>query len=326
MKIAIATPAPRASRVGNRVTAERWRSLLKQLDHDVSLIDVSLFDEKNCPDIDLLIALHARKCFPVVRQFKNRFDRRPIIVALAGTDLSEDLTSLGPRRDQALESLSLAQIIVGLHPLVRAELPTEFHDRVEIILQSARPLAHPPPKIRRFISLVVGGHLRPIKDPLLPARAGKTLPARSRIQIDHYGAAMNSEMLEAARCAMKSDRRYRWRGEKSRGAVRQAIARAHGLIHPSLAEGGANTVSESLVLGTPILASAIPGNSSLLGNDYPGLFTTGDPRSLSRLLQRFESDQSYRDELQERCAELSLRHQPKAERNRWRTVLKQLCG
>jgi len=324
VKIAIATPAPRASRVGNRVTAERWRSLLKVLDHDVSLVDVSLADETICPDADLLIALHARKCFPVVRQFKDRFTHRPAIVALAGTDLSEDLTSLGPRREQALEALSLAQIIVGLHPLVRAELPREFHDRLEIILQSARSLAHPPPKIRRFLSMVVVGHLRPIKDPFLPARAGRTLPARSRIRIDHYGAALCSKMLEAARSSMESDRRYSWRGEKPRGVVRQAIARAHALIHPSLAEGGANTVGESLVLGTPVLASAIPGNSSLLGNDYPGLFATGDRVALSRLLQRFEGDSSYRDELQRRCSELALRHQPEAELDRWRSVLSQL--
>ena len=103
--------------------------------------------------------------------------------------------------------------------------------------------------------------------------------------------------------------------------MRQAIARAHALVHPSIAEGGANTVSESLVLGTPVLASAIPGNLGLLGVDYPGVFPVGDAAGLAELIGRFEAEATFRAVLRERCEALAERHTPARERVAWSALI-----
>jgi glycosyltransferase involved in cell wall biosynthesis len=79
---------------------------------------------------------------------------------------------------------------------------------------------------------------------------------------------------------------YRWRGALPHDAVRDAIQRAHVLVHPSRMEGGANVVIEAITSGTPVLASAVDGNIGLLGEDYPGYFPWGDAPSLAAMLTR----------------------------------------
>lgn len=326
MRIRIVTPAPPRSRAGNRMTALRWRRLLRELGHEVEIVEPD-----GTVDADLLIAIHARSSHPSVRRYRERSPDGPLVVGLAGTDIYTDLAAAGPhtpdasvseaRRELVLDSLSRADHLVALQPLARAVIPAEFRDKVTVILQSARPLGHPPPRSRRIIDVVVVGHLRPVKDPFLPAEALRSIPVRSRIRIVHLGAALDEEMLSRARAHVREDHRYRWLGEIAHGRVRQWIARSHALLHPSRAEGGANTVGEALVLGTPVLASAIPGNLGILGDDHPGVFPVGDAEALAALLRRFEAEPEFRERLEARTATLAERHTPEAEREAWRELI-----
>ena len=318
-RVVIATPAPPRSRNGNRITAQRWRRLLTELGHRVRICG-----PESAGDGDLLIAIHARKSHGAVVDFAARRPGRPIVVVISGTDLHSDLHGGAGVRARMLESLDRATAIVALHPLVGSELDPAHRRKLEVILQSAEPLGHPPARSRRTVRLVVVGHLRPVKDPFLPARALRELPARSRLRLRHFGRAMEPAMLEEARRSMEADARYQWVGERSRGEVRQAVAGAHALVHPSIAEGGANTVSEAFVLGTPVLASAIPGNLGLLGADYPGVFPVGDAGALSALLQRFELEPEFRATLGERCTALAARHAPERERTAWQELIRKL--
>ena len=319
MKIALATPATVGSRNGNRTTAERWRRLLRELGHTVEIVDPSAD-----PEADFLIAIHARKCHAVIERFTRSAPGAPIIVVAAGTDLSQDLVTPGSTQAEVKSSFAWATRIVTLHPLAAAEVPEGARDRVRVILQSAKPLASPPAKTMRTMDFAVVGHLRPVKDPFLPARALPFVPARSRIRIVHYGKALDESMLHEAREHAESDRRYRWVGEQSRGDVRQGIARAHALIHPSIAEGGANTVGEAFVLGTPVLVSAVPGNLGLVGSDYPGVFPVGDAEALAEQMVRFESDPSFRQELERRTEDLAHAHAESAEREAWEALLAEI--
>jgi glycosyltransferase involved in cell wall biosynthesis len=49
-------------------------------------------------------------------------------------------------------------------------------------------------------------------------------------------------------------------------------------------EGGAHVVSEAIAIGVPVIASDIPGNRGLLGDDYPGYFPVGNEIELGKLL------------------------------------------
>src|ERR1051326_7039149 len=89
LDIHIVTPAPRGSRKGNRVTADRYAHLLRQLGHHVTVGT----RERDC---ELLFALHARKSAGAMRRFRRAHPSRPIILVLTGTDVygSRPLPSL----------------------------------------------------------------------------------------------------------------------------------------------------------------------------------------------------------------------------------------
>lgn len=88
MKILITAPNLSSIITGNRITATRWKRLLKALGHQVTLKESY---EREC--VDLLIALHATKNHSSVKEFRQKNLEKPIIVGLAGTDLYEDLPS-----------------------------------------------------------------------------------------------------------------------------------------------------------------------------------------------------------------------------------------
>ena len=63
-------------------------------------------------------------------------------------------------------------------------------------------------------------------------------------------------------------------------------------------EGGAHVVSEAIATGVPVIASAIPGNIGLLGEDYPGYYPAGDEKALAALMSRARSDSRWLGSLQ----------------------------
>jgi len=96
------------------------------------------------------------------------------------------------------------------------------------------------------------------------------------------------------------------------------------MVLSSLSEGGANVISEAIVVGVPILASRMDGNIGLLGADYPGYFPVGDTKALARLLQRIEGDPRFLAVLQRATARRAPLFKPKREVAAWRRLLAEL--
>jgi glycosyltransferase involved in cell wall biosynthesis len=70
------------------------------------------------------------------------------------------------------------------------------------------------------------------------------------------------------------------------------------MVISSRMEGGAHVVSEAIALGIPVIASDIPGNRGLLGEDYPGYYPVGDESALATLLYRAEKVPTFYASLQ----------------------------
>lgn len=316
MNITLITPAPPGSRKGNRITAHRWASLLRSLGHRVA-IRVEYRNERS----DLLIALHARRSADAVQAFHHLHPEKPIVLALTGTDLYEDIHTDASAR----QSLELASRLVVLQPLAIAELPPHLHDKARVIYQSAEAarIDNSPAASKRF-EVCVLGHLRPVKDPFRTALASRLLPPSSRVQVLHIGAALSPEMAEQARAEAANNPRYRWLGDLPRGRALRALARSRLLVLTSKLEGGANVISEAVVAGVPILASHIPGSIGLLGPDYPGYFPVGKTRALADLLHCTETDASFYKSLTAWCRRLRPLFRPARERQTWRRLLSEL--
>ena len=103
------------------------------------------------------------------------------------------------------------------------------------------------------------------------------------------------------------------------------IAQADLFLNSSLFEGGANAVCEAIALGTPVLATRIPGNVGILGSNYPGLFATGDVTALTSMLMECEKRGTFLGDLEERCSRISATFAPKYESQLWAELLSDLC-
>lgn len=317
MRIVMVTPAPPRSRAGNRATALRWADFLRDLGHRATL--TVAYDGAA---YDLMIALHAWRSAGAIATFHERYSQRPLVVALTGTDLYRFIHS---HPQPTLQSMALGDRLVTLHGLAHQAIPSEHWPKVRVIYQSARPLRRRLPPRKRTFDVCVVGHLRDEKDSLRTAFAVRDLPVTSRIRVLHYGKPHDESWERMAREEMRRNGRYHWFGELPHWRVREAYARCRAMVMSSNMEGGANTVSEAVVAGLPVIASDIPGNVGLLGEDYPGYYPVRDTGALRTMLLRAESDPAFLSALQQHGEQGAERFTPERERAGWRSLLKELA-
>lgn len=312
VKISLITPASAQSRQGNRVTARRWGRILRALGHRVTIAQE--YDGKPC---DLMIALHARHSHLSIERFHHLHPDLPLILALTGTDLYNDIHT----DQQAQQSLQMADRLIVLQPRGIDELHLSLHPKVRVIYQSAVAPTRMIPKPKSTFDICVLGHLRPVKDPFRTAAATRFLPSSSRIRVLHVGKALTPDMAERAEAEAASNSRYRWLGELPRWRALQVLARSHVMVLSSTMEGGANAISEALVRSVPILASQISGSVGLLGAHYPGYFPVADTLAVKYLLERVETDTGFYNKLMDWCARRVELVHPACEQQAWEKLL-----
>src|SRR5262249_61725555 len=93
----------------------------------------------NAAAADLMIALHAWRSADSIRNFRELYPDRPLIVGLSGTDINDYID-----RDPAptLRSLACADRLVALQELVRRRLPARFRPKGCAWHHCAVPLPH----------------------------------------------------------------------------------------------------------------------------------------------------------------------------------------
>lgn len=309
----IVTPARRGSRAGNRVTALRWAGLLRRLG-----AHVRVREQWRGEACDLLIAVHAVKSAPSVLAAAAALPRLRVVVLLAGTDVYPTFVA-DPNTVAALER---ADALIALQPHAGDALPPLLRAKVRTIVQSATPC--PAPRASSPFRICVLAHLRPVKDALLAVRALASVQPDPPVELLLAGKALTPELATTAANLPAVEPRARWLGELPRRAARELLASSHLCIVPSVAEGGANVVSEAIAAGCPILATAIPGNVGLLGDDWPGLFPVGDAERLGALIRRAAADRDFHHELVRRTLALQPLVDPRREMAAWRQLLDDL--
>lgn len=322
LKITLITPAGRGSRAGNRATATRWASLLQEMHCRVKIAtpDDAPADGVTVEQPDLILALHAWRSHAAIRAWKNAYPACPLIVVLTGTDVYHFQHS---HPEMVHESLDAADALIGLHDCLTEDIPARYHKQLHIVHQSARPLPPQAPKpSKQHFDVLVAGHLREEKDSLRTAYAVRDLPCASRLRVIQLGGAHNEEWAHMAREEMTHNPRYRWLGDLPRWRVRQWMARAQLMVISSRMEGGANVVSEACVAGLPVIASHIPGNRGLLGEDYTGYFPTTDTRALRECLLRAESGPAFVNTLRNQVKARAPLFRPQAERDALVRIIK----
>jgi len=314
VNVLIVTPFRGQALTGNRHTAAQWAEHLQSLGHSVTIAP-----QYTGQPADVLFALHAGHSHDSIVALRRDRPETPIVVVLTGSDIYPQPSA------KALDSLQYAQRIVALQPRARSQVPEALLDRVRIIVQAvAHQSPDSAPKSRDPFDIGVIAHVREAKDPLRAAAAARLLPASSRIRVRLAGAILEEDFRPRIERELAENPRFEWLGEIDSDAVRELIASCQLVVVSSLFEGGARVVGESIVSGTPVLATHCDGVTSTVGSDYPGLFETGNTEQLAELLQRAETDEEYLALLHSRTEPLAARFDPRLEIQALQNLLAEL--
>jgi putative glycosyltransferase (TIGR04348 family) len=307
--------------------------LLRALGHHVT---ISTPDQSGWEGCDVFIALHARKSHAAVMQFWAKNPHVPILLALTGTDLYQDL----PKHDRkALESIRLADRLIILQRLAAKKVPRSARHKVRVLYQSVQPVrrSQKKPEVWKdlwtkikisdantpFVVCTLG-HLRAVKDPLRAAMAVRQLPAASRLHVVQIGQAVTPVWGRRAEREMHQNPRYHWVGLLPHAQAIQILLRSQLLVLTSRSEGGANAIMEAIACGVPVISSRMDGSVGILGESYPGYFPVGDTIALRRLLMRCETDHLFYESLQSHVQALQPLTEPERECRTWQEILAEL--
>lgn len=286
--VVIVSPALADANNGNWRTARRWQELLAPY--------CRARIAKEWPDAQaegdtLMLALHARRSARQIAAWAQRHPGRGLAVVLTGTDLYQDLAIDADAR----RSVELAQRLVVLQERGADALLPQHRGKARVVYQSA-PALPPVAKPKDVLQAVMVGHLRQVKTPQTLFAAARLLRERGDIRIQHIGGAEGEPELAAqASATARECPGYQWLGGLPHEDTLQHIRAAHVLVHTSAMEGGAHVILEAVRCGTPVLASRVPGNVGMLGEDYAGYFPHGDAAELARLLAACRQGQSAED-------------------------------
>jgi putative glycosyltransferase (TIGR04348 family) len=316
---------------GNRVSADRWTRILRKIGHQVTRIQLLSGGRGNIRDdefdaADFVLALHAKHSGRILRHIHAAGGARPkTVLVLTGTDLYRDYPRGNPIVARALD---IADRIVVLQDQAPLSLQPALREKCDVIYQSCSPVKAVCPPLTSVFEMTVVGHLRVEKDPLRAAMAARLLPASSRIQVTHVGGCYSDVWSARVERQTKINPRYRWRGPLSTTKTRRLIARSRVLILTSKIEGAGNVISEALSDGVPILASKIPASIGMLGGDYAGFYPCGNTAELAMLMERFETDKSFRDHLTKQVVRRRALVAIPREDRAWRELFRglALCG
>ena len=270
------------------MTALRWQGFLEELGYSVEVTE-----SWSGGDASLLIALHAYRSHQSIVAFKKQYPSRPIVLILTGTDIYRDIAN----HSEVIESMEMAEQLIVLQSSAVNSVPAHLRHKVQVIYQSVEMDIRDSAVKEDFLVSVIG-HLRDEKDPFCVVRSLPLLPSDSKITVKHLGQAMNSQMKDQATHFNTTIDRYEWLGEVSHADALKVLSNSCLMVISSRMEGGAHVVSEAIALGIPVIASDIPGNRGLLGEDYPAYYPVGDEAALATLLYRAEKMPTFYASLQ----------------------------
>src|SRR5712692_11392446 len=303
MRIALVTPAGVGTRNGNRHTALRWATFLREAGHK---LNVAVQWSPDAP-ADAMLALHARRSHSSMKKFVEINPGKLLVLALTGTDVYRDIHDSA----EAQESLELAQRLIVLQPRAVDELPKRLRNKARVVVQSSSTTLRQDPVKGRFRVCVIG-HLRAEKEPMRALAALSHISIQD-VEVIHMGAPLDAGLEKAATAGMRREPRYRWLGSVPHARALAWLASSHAMVISSRMEGGANVVCEALRIGVPVLASRISGNVGLLGERYPAYFALEDEKALAELIHRAATDRKFYKRVKNAVERLRPMVAPRAE-------------
>jgi glycosyltransferase involved in cell wall biosynthesis len=134
------------------------------------------------------------------------------------------------------------------------------------------------------------------------------------MEVVQIGNSLDEWFGKEAEAWAAREPRFRPLGGLSHRQALGWMAKSHILVVSSAMEGGANVIAEAARIGTPVIASRMPGNIGMLGERYPGYYPVADDAALAELIGRAAKDAKFYRRLKRALAARRKLFAPAAER------------
>lgn len=314
MKVLVTTPYEKNSLQGNTVTAKRVVSILQESGIESAVLS----NDDEVGRADVLIALHARKSAHFIDEFLAVNPAGKVIVYLTGTDLYSDIPSCCEICEKSME---LADALVVSQEASLSSVPERYCAK-SVVVHKSIEIPELASKATEPDLFTVIGHLRAVKQPFMAVESLQLLEGSVRLVL--LGKEVDLGSDEISRKWQAKDPRFQWLGGVPYAETLQWMQRSVATINTSLAEGGANSVGESIVLGVPVLASRVEGNVGMLGDDYAGYFSADSEQELADLMHRVIHDSDFLEKLRQQVRVRSEKFLRENEKQDWMNVIQKI--
>jgi len=276
---------------------QRLTTMFRDLGHEVIPIAAEL--PIGC-EAEMLVALNAWRSAEAVLAFKECNPTGQVVIKVTGTELSRD-----PQSTEWLlanNTIKAAEVLVFSQPQAQRIAEAQFGD-----LEAKSHLIYPSTEVPlelnhqrdwqkqegRKLSIILAGNAREEKNPAFLSRLQESSnDLENRISVKWFGEA-DTCSRSIFKELKQSAKWFQWKGGLTQKELWEEMTQADLLLNVSSEEGGANAICESISMGLPVLASRIPGNVGLLGEDYPGYFGLNDPQQLQDLIDQIHEEQDF---------------------------------
>ncbi len=320
MKVLVTTPYEKNSLQGNTVTAKRVVSILLDCGIDAAVLN----KDGKAGNADVLIALHAKKSAHFIDDFLAVNSAGRVIIYLTGTDLYSDI----PGGCEICEkSMELADALVVSQEASLASVPEKYRAKAVVVHKSIQLPDVVMDDVQADLNpslFTVIGHLRAVKQPFMAVESMQLLDDSVRMRLALLGKEVDFDSGELSRKWQAQDPRFQWMGGVEYTETLRWMQRSVATINTSLAEGGANSVGESIVLGIPVLASRVEGNVGMLGDDYAGYFSADSKQELAGLMHRILHDHHFLEKLRKQVKVRGEKFLRENEKQDWINIIQKI--
>ncbi|WP_223635788.1 glycosyltransferase [Planococcus sp. 4-30] len=275
MKIVLASPNYPQLR-GNTITVQRIADNLKMLGMETEIISTT--DENaihTFPAADIVHGFHAYNFY----KFLQKLDRQPphYMVTITGTDLNQDLFNPDKRED-VLASLNGAKAIHVFDEKARALLVKEVSGiagKIFIMPQGNQASLSGVSLFKKepdsFLFFLPAG-IRKVKN--IPAAISMLHDLRQhypQLRLWLVGPVLEEKEGQVVLELVERHKEWiRYLGQVPHEDMGSVYRETDVVLNTSLSEGQPATILEAMGYALPVLASDIPGNSSIISNGETG--------------------------------------------------------
>ncbi len=302
MKVLLLTPAPTHLFLGGAATVNRYREGLQRCGHLCELfggtseggLKQSLTGTMGRFRPDIVHAHDARRMGVQLLGL-----RAPWVVSLSGEDLHGDMLD-EERGAIVCEVLRRASRVIAPNAAAAALVEERVPDtigKVDVVPRAAMRLATDGTDLRRslgiprrrFLVFLPGG-LRPVKGQHRALSLVRVLRAAGAdIEMIIAGPDQDPAYAEMLRAQSEREAGIRVLPALARDRMGAAYIDADVVLNTSLSEGCAPTILEAGILGRPVVAAAVPGNTELLRHKETGLLFADEEQMAKQVLALYRN-------------------------------------